>query len=628
MSSDSSDISNNITEGDVTKPFEKGERDDDCIKSGPVAHRIDVSRRDVLTSKREVGVRQHSNISDDIVNHQEGEKDHRLNPHEKHADVLRRDVEIWKPQVLILPPGGEKGFLELGALSYFEEVNLIDDVHTVVGCSVGSIIGLLLVAGYTSVEILSEAVDTNLFHDIDSINLSDIKDNFGLLSNTNVKNKLEILLRKKFGLVPTLNQLYAFTGIRFCVTTFNLSQGKPVYLTAESEPDLSCVDAVMLSSNIPFLFHRLKYKGSTYIDGAFGNPYPVDVYDDGNNNILGMYICSDDERIPKDGGNWWYINMVIHSPMHEIRRLIKERSSQKCKHLRLDVPPTEQPGITYRDIDKARMYKTGYTQAKEFHQLLGIGPRTTELTLEDPPSVSEGTTSNDDEDSTVHVIPFSLPAQESTEETGALEMMENIDTGTESEESTIFIELTPQIKKRMSEINDESDDGVLDSSAYSHPLPPFLPRLTKEEVGTGGYPKNRLVNRVHNPEVPLRGTMMNSDQFSSEAGMLPSGNIENRQSSKYLKERVRDYEHPLRYEDSGEEENRYEPIQKASDLFPEHYLEDMEERLRRLHVDIEPRYRDESEHFRTNSDRNTYRDRERPRKKKISIRRRIPKSKR
>ena len=82
----------------------------------------------------------------------------------------------WIPNVLVLGPGGIKGFAELGALIFLESVNYIDSIDTIVGCSVGSVIGLLLIIGYSATEILSEVIQSSIFDEIGSISLKDIKE--------------------------------------------------------------------------------------------------------------------------------------------------------------------------------------------------------------------------------------------------------------------------------------------------------------------------------------------------------------------------------------------------------------------------------------------------------------------
>ena len=182
--------------------------------------------------------------------------------------------------------------MTLGALSYFEKTGFTDDVDTIIGCSVGTMIGVLMVAGYNILEIISEAADVDLFRDMNSIDLRKIKENTGVINNNIVRDRLSILLEAKFGMVPTMEQLYLATGICFCATTFNLTDKIPVYITADTHPHMSAVEVVLLSINIPFFLYRLAHEGCTYIDGAFGNPYPIDVYDDGNTNILGIYLGS------------------------------------------------------------------------------------------------------------------------------------------------------------------------------------------------------------------------------------------------------------------------------------------------------------------------------------------------
>ena len=55
---------------------------------------------------------------------------------------------------LVLSGGGVNGILELGALQYCNDKNLLSSIKTYVGTSIGSIICYLLIIGYTPVEII------------------------------------------------------------------------------------------------------------------------------------------------------------------------------------------------------------------------------------------------------------------------------------------------------------------------------------------------------------------------------------------------------------------------------------------------------------------------------------------
>jgi|DewCreStandDraft_4_1066084.scaffolds.fasta_scaffold02793_20 predicted acylesterase/phospholipase RssA len=277
-------------------------------------------------------------------------------------------MEDWNPEILVLGPGGIKGFLFLGALLILESEGYLERIKTFVGVSVGAIISLLLVAGYTVTEIISEAVDTSLFQDISCINLTEIKENTGLISNRSIKEKLIARIEDKFGKILSLQELYDATGLEFMCVTMNLDQDKAEYISRKTYPQMSCVDAVLLSMNIPLLFYKLKYRGCVYIDGAFANPYPIDVYDDGKRDILGMYITSSNpaHHVPVDSHLALYLYKIIDSSMTQIRERIIRSSSPRCKHLELISPTFDTTGLTVDLKLKSQMITIGYTAAKEF----------------------------------------------------------------------------------------------------------------------------------------------------------------------------------------------------------------------------------------------------------------------
>lgn len=273
----------------------------------------------------------------------------------------------WIPEVIILGPGGIKGFSFLGALVVFEKYGYLDSVTTYGGVSVGSIISLLIIAGYKIKEIVTEAADTSLFQDISSISLNNIRAGGGLISNEPIKRKLSELLCKKLGKVPSMKQLYMATGLNYMSVTFNVDKDDVEYFTHETNPNISCVDAAMLSMNIPFLFYQLKYNNCTYIDGAFGNPYPIDYYDNGKRNILGLYVSSEEkERSNSSEGTFNYAHRAIQAPISQLRKNIISNCSLKCQHLKLYNTVSDISGISVSPQVKADMVNDGYKEAIQF----------------------------------------------------------------------------------------------------------------------------------------------------------------------------------------------------------------------------------------------------------------------
>jgi predicted acylesterase/phospholipase RssA len=170
------------------------------------------------------------------------------------------------------------------------------------------------------------------------------------------------------GFVPTMKQLYTLTQCTLVCVTMNIDKDEVEYISHETEPSLSCVDAALMSMNIPLLFYKIKYHNSIYIDGAFGNPYPVDYYDDGKTNILGIYIKSKSPDNVKsvDDNNLWYIYKILFSSMNQNRELLLKRSSDKCKHIELSTSVVDMTGFTLDHKTKADMISIGYRRGLEF----------------------------------------------------------------------------------------------------------------------------------------------------------------------------------------------------------------------------------------------------------------------
>src|SRR4029078_12661983 len=98
--------------------------------------------------------------------------------------------------ILIIGHGGIKGYMELGALYYLETKDKLKIIDTYVGVSIGSVISLLLIAGYKIMEILSEFLSVNFTKDEFSFN--SLVKKFGLVSIKKIKIKLKELIIKKW----------------------------------------------------------------------------------------------------------------------------------------------------------------------------------------------------------------------------------------------------------------------------------------------------------------------------------------------------------------------------------------------------------------------------------------------
>lgn len=281
-------------------------------------------------------------------------------------------MNLWTPDIVVLGPGGAKGILFVGALErLFEEkisqdVTFLDNVKTWVGVSVGASICLMLVAGYTIEEINEICVDLNLIDDIMKINLDEARQKLGLIRNKTIEEKLRTYISLKFGYIPSLAQLYMLSGVKLSLVTFNLDKMRPEFLDKDTEPELSCVEAAMMSMAVPILMQPRKYKGLIYVDGAIGAPYPVLTFDHDENKVLGIYISSEEDLYCSDKKPANFFYRLIQASMTVLRNIEIKYSSKNVKHIPIKTLIRDTTGISIDKDSRQMMIEQGYKCADAF----------------------------------------------------------------------------------------------------------------------------------------------------------------------------------------------------------------------------------------------------------------------
>lgn len=285
------------------------------------------------------------------------------------------DQSKWKPRVIVIGPGGAKGLMILGFLSPIEDYGILQYIDTYCGVSIGAVISLLIIVGYKIREIVAEASKIDFFKDLLNIDINTIINQKGLMSNQPAREKLKNLVLKKLGCIPTLYDLYMKTGKSLITTTLNATDEVTEYMGPFTHPTISCIDAVMYSMNIPFIYYQLlDNRGKTYVDGALANPYPVDYFDNGNIQILGIFLKTSYFCNKGDMSITNYLYKLLESSMNQRRIDIINTSSDCCHHVCLENAQKDIIGITLQIQDKVDMLVSGYNVGKTFIQNLYNNP--------------------------------------------------------------------------------------------------------------------------------------------------------------------------------------------------------------------------------------------------------------
>ena len=287
---------------------------------------------------------------------------------------------MWRPKRLLIGPGGAKGFLYLGVLLYMENHGLLEEVDTIVGVSIGSIIGLLISCGYKISEIIEHTITLDIMSIIsrESIygpyhfNLNESLNSCGLFDiDELIKPLLDKLILEKLGYIPTLSQIQGICGIKFMTVANNQTQKCAKCMSGESDPFLECSVASCLSANLPIVFKKKEYLGDVYSDGALRDPYPINLIDDCSTPVLGIFIeniYNENQELHQGTFSKFfrYLAQVIDSPIQEIRKLKIEKSSSACKHIPLYTTNIDTTGSTITIKLKEEMIASSYVKANDF----------------------------------------------------------------------------------------------------------------------------------------------------------------------------------------------------------------------------------------------------------------------
>lgn len=184
-----------------------------------------------------------------------------------------------KFDAIILSGGATRGFAQLGCLYKYGE-----DVYKAkrfIGTSVGALIALLIVCGYPIKDIMRLSMKI-------SFSLPDLKEiattiihGYGIMDENPYIVAITKQMRKKYGYIPTMKELYEITGKELVITGSCVTTGEGVYISYITYPDMPCTVAVNISSRVPYIFTPILYDGHLYLDGSIHDHFPLSQIKDG-----------------------------------------------------------------------------------------------------------------------------------------------------------------------------------------------------------------------------------------------------------------------------------------------------------------------------------------------------------
>ena len=295
-----------------------------------------------------------NDISDDCVKKEENE--------DKTAQSKFYDT-------LVCSGGGTKGFSLLGALEYLHDNDLLENIKTFVGSSVGGIISALIVVGY---------IPSELFEVISKIHLFKMKNqNFhNIITDYGIDNgkKLEILLKKLllFKQIDeniTLGELFNKTKLKLILTSTCINNREPVYLSYETHPNLQLITALRMSTAIPFYFTPILYDDKYFIDGSCMDDFPIHLFNEPEllKHTIGIYLTTkyDESKIENIED---FLSSTIQSVNKSMSLIIKKFYKNNIIDIVVDYSNIGFLDFNISDDVKNEIYKNGYVTTKQFFE--------------------------------------------------------------------------------------------------------------------------------------------------------------------------------------------------------------------------------------------------------------------
>jgi len=286
---------------------------------------------------------------------------------------------------IVISGGGPSLFQYLSAIQYMDENKIIDlqKIKSIYGTSAGSVVGILLCLKYDW-ETLNDYMIMRPWHELFHINISKIFEaykNKGIFNKKTIEKAFKPLLdAKDLSINITLKEFYEYSKIELHLFAFEINQFCIEDISYLTHPEVSLIDAVMMSSALPILITPVINDNKCYMDGGVAANYPLKYCIDSGKNedeILGLMNQYDEQQKNHVDSTsnlldfilCFFFKMFNNLTSNIVNPKIKYEIVCNVKHISLNYLTST---ITSMDARKEIYYK-GIESAKNFINLLEKG---------------------------------------------------------------------------------------------------------------------------------------------------------------------------------------------------------------------------------------------------------------
>jgi NTE family protein len=277
------------------------------------------------------------------------------------------DIPLYlgkRRNILVISGGGIKGFCALGAITKLNELEIVVNPDIYCGTSAGAAICFLLNIGYSSQCIftllseldMSTVVKSNIDNIFDDVHLGlNLCDPIVYVLGT-------LMIKKGYKLKTTFEDLYKQTNSKLIVTGVCVNDESLHYFSCDTTPKMEVLKAVTISISIPIIFKPCEYDGKIWIDGGVMNNYPIELFNDRLNDVIGIYLDDEHEKYDNFEDVQSYIYKVVKCILRGMNHSKVSIFKSNTIHIKTKSPTF---GFEYSKDDLTNFYLIGYNTVKE-----------------------------------------------------------------------------------------------------------------------------------------------------------------------------------------------------------------------------------------------------------------------
>lgn len=280
------------------------------------------------------------------------------------------NVNIDDMENIVFSGGGIKALLSFtGTIQALEKIvidncqcSLDEKFHRYAGASMGAIFAFFLAMGATASQVLKLVVDEiHLDQLFKVLSVNRLLEEKGLFDGTLIRSWLEKFAHS-CGVDPaiTFGQLFEHRKKTLVIVITHLNADpapRSIFASYENFPHLRVIDAVLMSSALPFFTIPFQCpqmhlgENALFIDGGLLCNFPFHVFQDGGFSTLGFLLEFDNYAKRKFDSMMVYARSVLEAPLFEMEKRYLEAIPENVKHHVFIVPHNDVDTLNF-DLDK------------------------------------------------------------------------------------------------------------------------------------------------------------------------------------------------------------------------------------------------------------------------------------